>query len=285
MPDAEKPVIPPQIITIEADENQVITDAARTWSDAVRTITTPSPVIPPTPAPEAIPAVDTIDDEPKADAGKVSSTLEEPVAEIKEDVISVDAMILECPADDEPVELPAPETAPVPAAISPLAPKTPKRSSPSFLVAAIVVFILVVLGVAVLGSFNLVDNGETPAPVVVPVITVPPTPTPLPTLVPAEGVWVRIEYPQTFIGEVGNPELMHPVSGSGVQLYKILRSDRLVQASARKQENTGDTLLIEVYNNGTLIKRSSTRVPMGSINILIDPITGEPPGIEHGDSP
>jgi hypothetical protein len=78
---------------------------------------------------------------------------------------------------------------------------------------------------------------------------------------------------------VGNPELMHPVSGSGVHLYKILWSDRLVKASAQKQDNSGDTLLLEVYNNGILIKRSSTRVPMGSVEILVDPITGNPPGI------
>ena len=273
----EEPVSPPQVIAMEADEDPAISDAART-------LETPSRVIPAIPASEATPAVETIDDEPKADTDQINNPLEEPVTEIK-DSNSADAMIPEYPAENEPVQQPAPEAVPVPAAISPPALKNQKRSSASFLIAAIVVVILVVLGVAVIGSFYLLGSTETFPPVIVPIVTVQPVPTPLPTLVPADGIWVRIEYPGTFIGEVGNPELMHPVSGSGVRIYKILWSDRIVQASAQKLENSGDTLLIEVYNNGTLIKRSSTRAPMGGVNILIDPITGEPPGIEHGDIP
>jgi len=285
----EEPVSPPQVIPYKsddkADENPVITEVAQEWADAVNRLTTPQPFTPPIPALEPTPAVEAVDGESPADTAPVSTPLETPVAEMKEEIVSVDAPIPACPADDKMLALPAPETVPVLALISPPAPKTPKRSSPSFLVAAMVVLILVVLGVAFLGSFYKLDNGETAAPVVAPVITVPPASTPIPTLVPADGVWVRIESPQTFIGEVGNPGLMHPVYGSGVHLYKILRSDRLVEVSAKKGENTGDTLLIEVYNNGTLIKRSSTRVPMGSIHILIDPITGQPPGIGHGDNP
>jgi hypothetical protein len=151
-------------------------------------------------------------------------------------------------------------------------------------IAAIIVVILVILGVAFIGSSNLLNFAETPPPLVVSIVTVQPTPTPLPAPVPSDGVWVRIEYPGTFIGEVGNTEIMHPVFGSGVQIYKIHWSDRAVQASAQKQENSGDTLQIEIYNNGTLIKRSSTRAPMGSVNILIDPITGQPPGMKLGNN-
>ena len=286
VPDAEEPVSSPQVITIGADENPAITDALRIWADAVRTVTTPLPFIPPIPALElVIPAGETIDGEPKAAADQISTTPEEPVAEINKAISSVNAMIPEYPAENEPVKQPPPETAPVPAAISPTAIKIQKRSSPSFLIAAIVVVILVVFGGVVISTFYLPDSDETPPPVVVPIVTVQPAPTPLPTLVPADGIWVRIDYPGTFIGEMGNPELMHPVSGSGVRIYKILWSDRIVQASAQKLENSGDTLLMEIYNNGTLIKRSSTRAPMGGVKILIDPITGQPPGIKYGDIP
>jgi hypothetical protein len=152
-------------------------------------------------------------------------------------------------------------------------------------IAAIVVIILVVLAGAVIISFSPKQTAEPPLPAIIPYVTVLPVTTPLPTTVPTDGVWVRIDYPGTFIGEVGNTELMHPVSGTGVRLYKILWNDRVVEASAQKQENSGDPLVIEVYNNGTLITRSSTRAPMGSVSILIDPTTGRAPGMGPRDIP
>ena len=272
---------PPQVIATGTSENPAIPDAAQAWADAIRTITTPSHIVPLILSSETIPPRDTIDDKSKVDP--ISTTHENTLAEINKDVRLMDGIVPRSSSDNEPVEPPGPKADPVPAAIYPLAPKIPK--SPTVLIAALVIVILMVLGVVVLGPFNLLNYGETPPPVVVPIVTIQPTPTPIPTLVPADGVWVRIDYPGTFIGMVGNPELMHPVSGSGVRIYKILWNDRIVQASAQKQENSGDMLTIEVYNYGTLIKRSSTRAPMGSVDILIDPITGQPPGIKRGDIP
>jgi len=283
--DREEPESSPQAIAIEADQNPVITDAAQAWAEAVRTVTTPLPLIPPILVLETIPSGENIDDKLNADADQTITTPEKPIAEIYKDINSVDAMNPQCPDEDVPVEPHAPKADPVPAAISPPASIIPKRASPTFLIAAFVFIILVVLGVAVIGPFNLLNSKETSVSAVVPVVTDQPTPTQILTLVPADGVWVRIEYPGTFIGEVGNPELMHPAYGSGVRIYKILWSDRIVKASAQKQENSGDTLTIEIYNNGTLIKRSSTRAPMGSVDILIDPLTGQPPGVKHGDIP
>ncbi len=280
----------------EKDEDPAITDAKSIWADAARSLVSSSPAIPAipvVPAPDAVPAVDNTDDEPESTADQARIIPEEPVAEINDTVIPVNTIVPASPPDDGPVELPAPgsipetdpETAPIPAAVTSPAPESQKQSSPPILIAAIVVVILVVLGVAMIGSFHLLDSGKDLPAVVVPVATVQPTPALVPGLVPADGLWVRIEYPGTFIGEVGNLELMHPVSGSGVQLYKALWSDRVVKASAQKQDYSGDTLLIEIYRNGALIKRSSTRVPMGSVDLLIDPLTGQPPGIRRGDIP
>ncbi|MFA6225584.1 MAG: hypothetical protein WC620_05235 [Methanoregula sp.] len=282
--DAEEPVSLP-VITPETGENPATSDAARAWAEAVRTVIIPVPAILPIPVLGPIPAVEPIETEPKADLNPIRPTPEEPVAKSQKEICSASRMSPECPADGKPVQQPAPETARVPAAISSPALNTRKRSFPFVLIAAIIIIILVVMGAVVIGSFYPRDSVETPPPVVVTVVTVQPTPTPLPAQIPVDGVWVRIKYPQTFIGEVGNPELMHPASGTGVQLYKILWSDRVVKASVQKQDNSGDTLLIEVYRNGTLLKHSSTRVPMGSVQILIDPITGQPPGITYGDIP
>ncbi len=272
--DKEEPVSPPQEIATVTNETPTITDAAQAWADAVRTATTPSPVIP------VIITTTTHTDgrniDENSNAEPVNKTVEEPLTEINKDV---------CSGDHELVGSPAPNADSVPAAITPPVPIIPKSTYRTIQNAAIIIVILVVVGVVAIGSFNLLNSGQTPPPVVVPIVTVQPTPTSVPTLVPADGVWVRIEYPGTFIGEVGNPEIMHPAYGSGVRIYKILWSDRPVHAFAQKQENTGDTLTIEIYNNGNLIKSSSTRAPKGSVDILIDPTTGQAPGVKPRNFP
>ncbi|MFZ4711979.1 MAG: hypothetical protein ACOYMH_19265, partial [Zwartia sp.] len=211
---------------------------------------------------------------------------EKPAEERSESITPAESVILASPAIHEPIESyppQSPQKTDAEIAVHPVADsfpvqKNPKRTTSPILVAAIVIVILVVLGVAIISSTHLIDSPKTSPPVVVPVITAGPIPTHVPTLVPSDGVYVRIEYPGTFIGEVGNPERMHPVYGSGVQLYKVVMNDPILKASVQKQDNSGDTLIIEIYNNGTLIKRSSTRVPMGSVDILIEPLTGKPPG-------
>jgi len=276
--DAEQASTPPVIASV-TEENPAITDAAQAWADAVRTLTTPLPVIPTEMTSATTPDGKNIDAKSKSES--IDKTLEEILAEVNKNVSSADGITPQSPAD-ESIKPSAPNAAPVPLAISPPATDNHKRT---YRIATIVISILLVLGVVVIGSFYLLNYGEKTPSVVVPVVTVQPTPTPVPTLVPADGVWVRIEYPGNFIGEVGNPEIMHPAYGSGVRIYKILWSDRAVHAKAQKQENSGDTLTIEIYNNGTLIKRSSTRAPMGSVDILIDPTTGQPPGVTQRKIP
>jgi hypothetical protein len=281
----EAPIPPQQGAGDDTDDNSRINDAKSIWADAARSaVSSPTPVFV-IPLPEIFPVAAPKEDEPVARSAPAVPVTEEPVAETRKEPFPAGAMITDYPDVVEPAEQPAPQTAPVPVAILPPAKKNQAISSHTPLIAAIVIIVLVVLGIAVVAPSYLMNPPAIPPSAAAPVITVQPPPVSLPAPVPDDGVWVRIEYPQTFIGEVGNPELMHPVSGSGVRLYKILWSDRIVQASAQKQDNSGDTLLVEVYNNGTLIKRSSIRVPMGRVEILIDPVTGQPPGISYGDIP
>ena len=115
----------------------------------------------------------------------------------------------------------------------------------------------------------------------VPVVTTTPTIPGTPTLVtiPGNGVWVRVEYNGSFIGYVGNPGSLQHVGGSGDRFYYIPKSDDLVQASLVKQDNSGNTLTIEVYRNGEMVLHRTTRAPKGEVQVLIDPRTGNPPGI------
>jgi hypothetical protein len=113
-----------------------------------------------------------------------------------------------------------------------------------------------------------------------------PTPTPLPTAtiipqasIPAEGVWVKVTYNGTFVGSYGNPgpENQKEVRGTGEQFYPIKNSNDLVQASFTKQDYYGATLIVEVYNNGAMVKQFKTNAPKGTISFLVNSTTGNPP--------
>jgi hypothetical protein len=69
------------------------------------------------------------------------------------------------------------------------------------------------------------------------------------------------------------------VSGTGDQFYKVQNSDDLVQASFQKQEYTGDTLTVEIYNQGKLITHRTVTAPRGTIDFIIDAKTGNPPSL------
>jgi hypothetical protein len=46
----------------------------------------------------------------------------------------------------------------------------------------------------------------------------------------------------------------------------------------QKPDNSGDTLTVEIYRNGDVISLRNVSIPMGSIELLIDAKTGNPPG-------
>jgi hypothetical protein len=132
----------------------------------------------------------------------------------------------------------------------------------------------------------------TPTPGFVPVTTAVPesglAATPVPslsaTLVPEEGVWVRVNSTAYYTGQVGNPELLQQVSGTGDHFYKVLRSNRTVQASVQKQDNSGALLSVEIYRDGTLIGARSVTSPMGTVDLLLNPVTARPPGLTANDT-
>jgi len=46
-----------------------------------------------------------------------------------------------------------------------------------------------------------------------------------------------------------------------------------------KADNSGDTLTVEVYRDGEVISLRNVSTPMGSIELLIDAKTGNPPAM------
>lgn len=120
-------------------------------------------------------------------------------------------------------------------------------------------------------------------PPVTPRITTPVTSLPA-SPVPQTGVWVRVNSTAYYVGNAGNPELMQKVSGTGDNFYKVLRSDHLVQVSVQKQDNSGALLEVTVYRDGTLVGTRSVTSPMGTVDLLIDPLTARAPGLTENDT-
>jgi hypothetical protein len=78
---------------------------------------------------------------------------------------------------------------------------------------------------------------------------------------------------------------MKTVSGSGDKFYKVLWSDRVVQVSVQKQDNSGALLAVGIYRDGTLLSTGSVTSPMGTVDLLVDPVTGRAPGLTADDIP
>jgi hypothetical protein len=116
-----------------------------------------------------------------------------------------------------------------------------------------------------------------PAPAAAPIL-----PAPVVTI-PQAGVWVRVNSTGYYAGQVGNPGMLRQVSGTGDAVYSVLNNDRLVQANVHRMEYSGGLLTVEVYRDGTLIESQSVTAPMGTIALLINPVTGKAPGLTEED--
>jgi hypothetical protein len=190
-----------------------------------------------------------------------------------------------------------PEPAPpAPAAGSVTEPKPVSPKKPNFgTIAAIIIVILAIVGAVFIYSDNLQGTPPdplttvttvpattaqttvvTPVPTTIfpeqtPTPTVTMTPTPLPTLIiPETGVWVRVRYSGNFAGDVGTAGGMRHVSGTGEHIYQIPTVDGPVDVTIEKQDGSGDVLSVEVYKDGTLIKRDTAAAPGGIVDINVD---------------
>jgi len=100
----------------------------------------------------------------------------------------------------------------------------------------------------------------------VPAVTTVSTPVPSP-IVPATGVWVRINYANAFSGTVGTPGAEREVSDNGEKLYQISTSTGTVVANIQKVDGSADLMTVELFKDGELVIRKTTSAPKGLIEI------------------
>jgi hypothetical protein len=103
---------------------------------------------------------------------------------------------------------------------------------------------------------------QTPAPQ----ITVVPTPPPT-LIIPDKGVWVKVQYAGNFTGRIGTSGNLKMVNASGDQYYQIPINDGIVEVLLQKEDGSGNMLVVEVYQNGRMVTRSTKATPFGSIEL------------------
>jgi hypothetical protein len=216
------------------------------------------------------------------------------LAAIKEQSGSADKEITPSPPVTEPsVSLPQigiPPVAPSP----PQPPKKPAPASrkPAYIALVIIVFVIcAIVGVVLIKPDILTGLQEanvttTPAPTVTATTIVkqtPPTPTSTPTpiispspsetpklIIPETGVWLKIVYQQTFSGDFGLPGRQRSVTDTGEKIYQIPVVNDPVEVTIQKEDGSADELTVEMYKDGKLIKRATTRTPHGVVEFQID---------------
>jgi hypothetical protein len=194
----------------------------------------------------------------------------------------------------------APEAAPVP-----ITARIPAASSrhhpPSVLdrfidrVPLIAVPALLVILVAVLGgAFTYMQvqyelSAGPPAPAAVPAIMPQPAATTAPAvpqagagevtspassppmvMIPQSGVWVRVQYPLVFTGSVGARGFLKEVNATGDRFYQVIARNDIIDVSIAKQDGSNNLLAVEVYRDGSQVRRSTTSTPRGIIDLHVN---------------
>ena len=112
------------------------------------------------------------------------------------------------------------------------------------------------------GGTPAVTHAQTSRPAVV-------VPTPTEVVVPATGVWVRVNYLGGWTGSYGKAGALVTVADSGLRQYQVESPTGAIQASFRKDDSSSHDLTVEIYRNGAVIKRGNTTLPRGTVDISV----------------
>ncbi len=112
-----------------------------------------------------------------------------------------------------------------------------------------------------------ISSTPTPAPTPAIQVTSIPADSLPPDSIPPTGVWVRIQYPGNFSGNIGARGRNIELSGSGLQWHQLPVTDTTIDGTIAKLDGSPDKMEVDIYKDGTLISRKITRVPYGLIDL------------------
>jgi len=101
--------------------------------------------------------------------------------------------------------------------------------------------------------------------------TIAAAPTPDTSLIlheiPPSGIWVRVTYPGNFTGTITANGLARDVNSSGDQFYQLSMSSGMIGGFIDKGDGSGKNMIVQIYNDGTLVTYGNTSVPLGMVEI------------------
>lgn len=113
-----------------------------------------------------------------------------------------------------------------------------------------------------------ISSSPSPTPTPTRMVTSVPTESVPQISIPPNGVWVRVQYPGNFYGNIGARGRNIEVNSTGMQWYQLPVVDTTIDGTITKRDGSSDKLLVEIYKDGKLISRKSTKSPYGSIELL-----------------
>jgi len=117
----------------------------------------------------------------------------------------------------------------------------------------------------------------TPPAATTPTITIVHTEA-TPVVIPSDGVYVRVSYLGAWKGSYGVTGALVSAARSGDVILNVENATGTVQASFRKDDASTrpHELVVEIYKNGSLIKRGVTTEPKGQVEISVNIATATP---------
>jgi hypothetical protein len=63
---------------------------------------------------------------------------------------------------------------------------------------------------------------------------------------------------------------LREVNTTGEQYYQVPASDGIIDVALQKQEGSRDELAVEIYRDGSLVTRSNTTAPKGTVDLHVN---------------
>jgi hypothetical protein len=90
-------------------------------------------------------------------------------------------------------------------------------------------------------------------------------------VIPAEGVWVSIDYMGGYKGSYGMTADLQQVEDSGARLFEVVNATGLVKATLEKKDSsTKRELVVGIYKDGKLLKDGKSAAAYGKVTISAD---------------
>jgi hypothetical protein len=91
-----------------------------------------------------------------------------------------------------------------------------------------------------------------------------------PVVVPATGVFIRVDYLGSFSGIYGTAAEFFSVRNSGERLYEVENPNQTIIAGFKKLDGSSHPLTVEIYKNGQIKNSGTSTDKQAVVNVTAD---------------